>query len=94
MRKCLALAVMACLLLTHGPALGEAVSGAEGVARIAETGVVYPALFDALIAAESGGTIEVLGDIDLGATLEIAKPVSTFPPPKLPSGEPSRATAP
>jgi uncharacterized protein YjdB len=76
MRKCLALLLMMCLLLPFHPALGEASPGAEAVARVVETGTTYPSLADALNAAESDGTVEVLRDVDLSAPIDIARTVT------------------
>ena len=76
MRKCLALLLMMCLLLPPSLAAGEALPGADVVARVVETGAVFPSLADALIAAESGGSVEVLRDVDLDAPIEIGKAIS------------------
>lgn len=76
MRKCLALLMILCLLLPTILADAEPSPGAEAVARIAETGDAYPTLLDALNAAESGGSVEVLRDVELNAPIEIVKNVT------------------
>ncbi len=76
MRKCLALLMILCLLLPSIPSYAESSPGAEAVAKIAETGVDYPSLADALNAAEIGDSVEVLRDVDLDAPIEIVKNVT------------------
>lgn len=78
MRKFLALLTMMCLLLPPVLADAESSPGADAVARVAETGVDYPSLADALNAVEIGGSVEVLRDVVLDAPIEIVKNVTLF----------------